>query len=359
MLLQEAANYPVETFVLDKEEECPAANLCHHFIKGNIQNCEDVYDFGKELDVITIEIESVNLEALKKLEGDGVRVYPRPAALRVIKNKILQKQFYDDHKIATPAWITVQHKTDLADAVSFFPAIQKLAEGGYDGRGVQFVKTAEDLPSGFDAPSILEKWIDIDKEIAVIVGINEKMETCIFPPVEMVFDPVLNLMDYQVCPAVISPEATALVKAIALDLVHHLRSPGLFAVEFFINKEGLVYVNETAPRVHNSGHHTIEGNYSSQYDILWRIMLGYPMGNTEMIMHSALVNLVGGKDYHGEAQYSGLHEVLAMNNAFVHLYGKKFTKPGRKMGHVTLLGNDQPALIERAHSIKKVLKVTV
>ncbi|MEJ7738170.1 MAG: 5-(carboxyamino)imidazole ribonucleotide synthase [Chitinophagaceae bacterium] len=357
MLLQEAANYPVETYVLENEEDCPAAHLCHHFVKGDINKYNDVYDFGKELDVLTIEIESVNLEALEKLETEGVKVYPRPSALKIIKNKILQKHFYTEHQINTPPFIIVQNRTELIRETSKLPAILKLSEGGYDGRGVQLLKTANDLQMGFDAPAVVEEWIDIDKEIAVIIGVNEEKQSAVFPPVEMIFDPVLNLLDYQVCPAGISEELMNQVKAIALKSVSFFHSPGIFAVEMFISKEGRLYVNETAPRVHNSGHHTIEGNYSSQYDMLWRILLGYPFGNTAIIEYSALVNLIGEKNAYGQARYCGLHEVLAMNNTFVHLYGKKLTRPGRKMGHVTLIGNDKQALMEKARSVKRVLKV--
>ena len=357
MLLQQAANYPVETFVMENDPKCPSAHLCHRFIKGDIRNFDDVYMFGKQLDAITIEIESVNVDALERLEAEGVKVYPKPSALRIIKNKILQKGFYKENEIPTAKYITLQDRAALELQSGLLPGVQKLAEGGYDGRGVQVIKTAADLVLGFDEPSILEELVNIHKEISVIIGINEKGDTALFPPVEMVFDPGLNLLDYQVCPATLTEKIRWRVEAIALKVARSLQSPGLFAVELLVDKEGIVYVNETAPRVHNSGHHTIEANYSSQYDILWRILLGYPMGNTETISNSALVNLVGEKDCNGNARYDGLNEVLGMQNAYVHLYGKKQTKPGRKMGHVTLLGNDTTDLIRKAQLIKSKLKV--
>lgn len=357
MLLQQAADYPVETYVMENDPECPAAHLCTHFVLGDIRNFDDVYHFGKNLDSLTIEIESVNVDALEKLEAEGVKVYPKPSALRIIKNKILQKDFYKKNEIPTAKYITLQDKAALELQPAFLPGVQKLAEGGYDGRGVQVIKTAKDLDLGFNGASILEELVNIHKEISVIIGINEKGDTALFPPVEMVFDPVLNLLDYQVCPATLTEKIRWRVEAIALKVARCLQSPGLFAVELLVDKEGIVYVNETAPRVHNSGHHTIEANYCSQYDILWRILLGYPLGNTETIRNSALVNLVGEKDCSGDVKYEGIKEVLAMENTYIHLYGKKQTKPGRKMGHVTLLGNDTTDLIRKVQLIKDKLKV--
>lgn len=357
MLLQEAANYPVETFVLESDPACPAAHLCHHFVKGDIRNFDDVYHFGKGLDVLTIEIESVNVEALEKLEAEGVKVYPTPAALRTIKNKILQKEFYKNNEIPSPAFKVIPDRQALNQHSDFLPAVHKLGEGGYDGKGVQVIKTTADIERGFDAPSVLEKMVDIDKEIAIIVAINEKGETALFPPVEMIFDPQLNLLDYQVCPAAISQKALWQAEAIALKVGRSLQSPGLFAVELFIDRNGGVLVNETAPRVHNSGHHTIEAHDSSQYDMLWRILLGYPLGTTKTLLPSALINLIGEKDYSGNVLYEGLEEVLKMEQTYVHLYGKVQTKPGRKMGHITLTGTDRLDLIRKAHVVKKTLRV--
>lgn len=357
MLLQQAANYPVETFVLENDRECPSAHLCHCFIKGDIQSFNDVYNFGKELDAITIEIEAVNIDALEKLEAAGVKIYPKPSALRIITNKILQKKFYTAHDIPTADYRILQNKEQLEQHATFFPAVQKLAEGGYDGRGVQVINTVADCILGFNAPGILEKLIYISKEISVIVAVNDKEETTLFPPAEMVFNLELNLLDYQICPARLSKEIIGKLDAIALKVVGSLKSPGLFAIEFLIDREETIYVNETAPRVHNSGHQTIEANYSSQYDALWRILLGYPFGNTDIVKHSALVNLIGEPNYQGNVKYEGLQEVLAMNNTYVHIYGKKQTKPGRKMGHVTLIGNDTNDLICKALGVKKLLRV--
>jgi 5-(carboxyamino)imidazole ribonucleotide synthase len=357
MLLQQAANYTVETYVLENDQECPAAHLCHHFVLGDIRDFDAVYNFGKNLDAITIEIENVNIDALEKLEAEGVKVYPKPAALRIIKNKILQKQFYADNEIPSPAFKIVQNKQELTNAQDWLPAVQKLGEGGYDGKGVQVLKTRNDFEHGFDAPSVVEKMVDIDKEIAMIVAVNAKGETALYPPVEMLFDPQLNLLDFQLAPAYIPERILWRVEAISLKVARSLKSPGLFAVELFVDRAGNVFVNETAPRVHNSGHHTIEAHYSSQYDMLWRILLGYPLGNTAAILPSSLVNLIGEKGHSGTVRYEGLDEVLKMDNVFVHLYGKKETKPGRKMGHVTVIANDKQELIHKANLVKRTLKV--
>jgi len=357
MLLQAAANYPVETYVLENDNDCPSAHLCHHFIKGDIRNFDDVYKFGKGLDAITIEIESVNVDALDKLEAEGVKIFPRPAALRIIKDKILQKQFYHDNEIPTSAFVVTANREELAKNEAFLPAVHKLGLGGYDGRGVQVIKTKEDISKGFDAPGILEKMIAIHKEIAIIVAVNDKGDYALYPPVDMVFDQYLNLLDYQISPADLAEKTFWKMEAIAISVVKKLKSPGIFAVEFFVDKQGEVFVNETAPRVHNSGHHTIEANYSSQFDMLWRLILGYPLGNTAHVVAASLVNLLGAEGYTGKAQYEGINEVLKMENVFVHIYGKRETKPGRKMGHITILGNEKQYLTRKAHIIKRTIKV--
>lgn len=358
MLLQAAANYPVETFVLENDNECPAAHLCHHFTKGDIKNFDDVYAFGKGLDAITIEIESVNTDALEKLEAEGIKVYPRPSVIKTIRNKILQKEFYKENEIPTSDFIVTQTLDELKEHIGYLPAVHKIGVGGYDGRGVQVIKTTADIEKGFDAPSILEKMVTIKKEIAQIVAINEKGETAIYPPVDMMFDPDLNLLDYQVSPADLPEKTLWKVEAISLAVVKALKSPGIFAVELFVDDQGDVYVNETAPRVHNSGHHTIEANYCSQFDMLWRIMLNYPLGNTDHIIPAAIVNLLGADGFSGEAVYEGLNEILQIENVFVHIYGKKQTKPGRKMGHVTILSKEKQELTHQANRIKNTLRVT-
>ncbi|HET9825629.1 MAG TPA: 5-(carboxyamino)imidazole ribonucleotide synthase [Chitinophagaceae bacterium] len=355
MLLQAAANYPVETYAMENDAECPAAHLCHHFTKGDIRNFDAVYEFGRTLDALTIEIENVNVEALKKLESEGVKIFPRPSVLTTTKNKILQKQYYQQYEIPTAEFVITHNLQELDSRKNFLPAVHKLGEGGYDGRGIQILETIEDVDKGFDKPSVLEKLVNIHKEIAQIIAINEKGETAIYPPVEMLFDPLLNLLDYQLCPADLDERTLWKVEAIALTVVRHFDSPGILAIEMFTDKNGEVFVNETAPRVHNSGHHTIEAHYSSQFDMLWRIMLGFPLGNPSMILPSIMINILGREGYSGPVAYEGLSEVLQMENAFVHLYGKKDTKPGRKMGHVTLLNRDKQDLLYKSKIIKRTL----
>ena len=357
MLLQAAANYTVETYVLENDPHCPAAHLCHHFIQGDITNFDDVYAFGKKVDVLTIEIENVNIEALEKLESEGVKVIPKPSAIKIIKNKIKQKGFYQVNEIPTSDFVVTHTKESLIHHHTFLPAVHKLGEGGYDGKGVQIIKTTDDFEKGFDAPSVLEKMVAIDKELAMIVAIAQDGSATLYPPAEMIFDPVLNLLDYQISPAILPEKVSWKAEAIALKLVKAFNSPGLFAVELFVTKEEEVFVNETAPRVHNSGHHSIEANYSSQYDMLWRIMLNYPLGNPDAILPSAIVNILGAEGHSGEAVYTNLNEVLSMDNVFVHLYGKSQTKPGRKMGHVTIMHTDYQDLRYKANKIKHTLKV--
>lgn len=357
MLLQAAANYPVETFVLEKDPECPAAHLCDHFTKGDITNFDDVYHFGKSLDAITIEIESVNIGALKKLESEGVKIYPRPAALEIIKNKVLQKNFYKEHQIPTSPFVITAKKEELHNHLNFLPAAHKLAVGGYDGRGVEILKNGKDVEKAFDEESVLEKLVSIKKEISIIVAVAVDGKTAIYPPVEMIFNKDLNLLEYQLSPANIGEKTLWKAEAVALAVVKNLESPGIFAVELFVDIDDNVLVNETAPRVHNSGHHTIEAAYSSQFDMLWRVILNYPLGSTKSIMNSAMVNLIGEENYKGEAKFQNLADVLQIENVFVHIYGKKETRPGRKMGHVTVLSNERQELIHVANKVKQLLKV--
>jgi 5-(carboxyamino)imidazole ribonucleotide synthase len=357
MLLQAAINYPVTVFLMEKELDCPSAHLCHHFIQGDITNFDAVYNFGKNLDALTIEIENVNIDALQKLENEGVKIYPNTSALKIIKNKILQKEFYKQNSIPTTEFVITQNKNELAQHYNFLPAVHKLAEGGYDGRGVELLKRKKDLEHGFDAPSILEKMVAIKKELAIIIAVNDDGENTLYPCVDMVFDHRLNMLLYQVSPADIAENTLWKAEAIALKVVKDLKSPGIFAVELFVDETENVWVNETAPRVHNSGHHTIEANFSSQFDMLWRIILNYPLGSTESILPAAIVNLVGDANCNGPVFYEGLNEIMKIENVFVHIYGKKETKPGRKMGHITIVSKEKQELIHQANRILQTVKV--
>lgn len=357
MLLQAAANYPVETHVLEADDDCPSAHLCRYFIKGSIRDFNTVYNFGKNLDAITIEIENVNIDALEKLEAEGVKVYPKPAVLRIIKNKAAQKKYYTQFSIPTSEYAILNSKQGISAHAHLLPAVHKLAEGGYDGKGVEMIDTVADAQKGFDGESVLERKVKIKKEIAQIVAVDNAGKTALYPPVEMVFNRDFNLLDYQLCPAEISQQVLWKIEAIALSLVRNFNSPGLFAVELFVDVNDDVLVNETAPRVHNSGHHTIEAHYSSQFDMLWRIILGYPLGNTKAILSSAMINLIGSEGHTGLAMYNGLEEVLKIDNAFVHIYGKTATKAGRKMGHITVMSNEKADLVHKANKIKSIIQV--
>lgn len=357
MLLQAAANYPVETHVLEADDDCPAAHLCRYFVKGNIRDFDTVYNFGKGLDAITIEIENVNIDALEKLENEGVKIFPKPSVLRIIQNKAAQKKYYTKHQIPTADYVIIQSASEIKNHPTLLPAVQKLAEGGYDGRGVQVIDKMEDAAKGFAEESVLEKKVAIKKEIALIVVVDQHGKTALYPPVEMVFNKDLNLLDFQICPADIMQNILWKTEAIAVSVVRNFHSPGIFAVELFIDEQNDVLVNETAPRVHNSGHHTIEAHYSSQFDMVWRIILDYPLGNTKPILSSAMVNVIGAEGHSGAAAYEGLQEVMQIENAFVHIYGKQQTKPGRKMGHITVLSNEKSDLVHKANKIRQLLKV--
>ena len=357
MLLQTAANYHVETFVLESGTNPPASSLCHHFVEGDIKDYDAVYRFGKLVDVLTIEIENVNLEALFKLEEEGLKIYPRPNALKIIKNKGLQKEFYKQHQIPTSAFHLINRKHELNSYFNFLPMAQKLRNGGYDGKGVEILRDETDFTKAFDAPCVIEKLVSIQKEISVMVAKNENGEVAVYPPVEMVFDPRYNLVDYLLSPAELTEAQVNLSQKIAVDVMNALESPGLFAVEMFLDTEGNILVNETAPRAHNSGHQSIEGNYCSQYEMQMRVLQNLPLGDTGSIKPSLMLNLIGEPNYSGAVKYQGTENVLKMKGVYIHLYGKHETKPGRKMGHVTILGEDKNDLLQKATFIKQELKV--
>ncbi len=357
MLLQSAANYHVETFVLESGVNPPASALSNHFVQGDIRDFNTVYKFGKQVDVLTIEIENVNLEALFKLEEEGLRIYPRPAALQIIKDKGLQKEFYKLHNIPTAPFRLIQRKHELNNHIGFLPVAQKLRSGGYDGKGVEILRDEEDFHKAFDAPCVIEKLVSIQKEISVIVARNAHGDTAVYPAVEMVFDPRYNLVDYLVSPAGLTEAQDDTARKIALAVLDALKSPGIFAVEMFLDTEGNILANETAPRAHNSGHQSIEGNYCSQYDMQMRVLQGFPLGDTHTIKPSLMLNLIGEPGFSGPVKYEGLNEVMAIKDVYIHLYGKHETKPGRKMGHVTILGDNTGELLQKAGTIKKTLKV--
>lgn len=356
MLIQAALSYDVDFYILDNDADCPCKDICHFFEKGSLLDFEMVYQFGKKVDILTIEIEHVNVDALARLEQEGVTVIPNASAIRTIQNKALQKIFYSQFQIPSADFIVTETIEKVKNHANFLPAFQKLQTLGYDGKGVMSLDLMN-IDSAFTAPSLLEKKVAIEKEISVIVAKNEQHQIAIFPVVECIYNEKYNLVDYLLSPASITEAQEARAKEIALSVVEQLQSPGIFAVELFLTKEGTILVNETAPRTHNSGHQTIEGNDSSQFDMQIRVLLNLPLGSTQNKAHSLMLNVIGDDNHSGEVMYKNLTAVLQMKNTYLHLYGKKETKPGRKMGHITLLGDDRNHLIESANEIKALLKV--
>ncbi len=356
MLIQAGIDYNLRFKVLDPDPNAPCKSLAE-FECGKLTDYDTVLSFAKDCDLITIEIENVNTAALKTLERMGKKIFPQPEVIEIIQNKRTQKQFYQSNKIPTADFILVNNKNDILSNKDFIPAVNKLGKEGYDGRGVQILRSPSDLNKSFDAPGLLEKLIDFEKEIAVIVARNEKGETSTFPPVELVFHPEANLVEYLFSPSQLSTTIADQAKSIAEHLVKSFNMVGLLAVEMFVTKEGKVLVNECAPRPHNSGHQSIEGNKTSQYHQHLRAILNMPLGDTEIISNSVMVNLLGEDGYEGVAKYSGLDECLALSGVNVHLYGKHITRPFRKMGHVTIIDNDIESLNRKANFVRQHLKV--
>ncbi len=356
MLIQAGLDLNLDFSVLDPDINSPCKSIAA-FDVGNLNDYETVLEFGKKCDLVTIEIESVNTEALKFLEKKGKQVYPQPHLIELIQNKRTQKQFFKDHNIPTADFVLVENQDDIRKNINFLPAVNKLAREGYDGKGVAIVKIEKDISNAFNAPGLLEKLIDFEKEISVIVARNEKGETASYPPVEMVFHPEANLVEYLFSPAQIVAEIAEQANRIALQLIERMELVGILAVEMFVTKDGQVLVNEIAPRPHNSGHQTIEANITSQYEQHLRAILNLPLGSTKTIQPSAMVNVLGQPGFSGVAIFEGLEDTLKVDGAFVHLYGKKETKPFRKMGHVTVMDEHIDSLKDKAKFIKENLKV--
>lgn len=353
MLIQEALKYDDQWFTLDPAKDAPCHGISN-FSQGDFKDYQTVLDFGEGKDVVSIEIEHVNVEALFELENRGVQVIPSPRIIQIIQQKILQKEFYQEHGIPSPKFQAVQSKSEI----NFdFPYVQKLNTGGYDGKGVQVIRSEEDLEKLWDEPSVIESLVDIDKELSVIVARSPKGEIAVFPVTEMLADPVLNLLDFNLCPSDISLDAASQIEEIAKQFLTAADSPGLFAIELFLDKKGKVWVNETAPRLHNAGHQTQEGNFNSQFEQMYRVLKNLPLANTKEKGYSGMLNLVGEQGYSGPVQYEGLDALLSRPSTYVHLYGKTETKPGRKMGHVNVVCESREELIKELLELKKVVRV--
>jgi len=357
MLIQAAIDLNTYVKVMDGDANAPCQYLAHEFTQGSLMDFDTVYQFGKTVDVLTIEIEHVNVDALVRLEAEGVKVYPQPAVIRIIQDKREQKQFYQKHGIPTADFVMTDNADDVARHIDFLPAFQKLGKAGYDGRGVQRLNSAADLQKAFTEPGLLEKAVDFQKELSVIVARTSTGEVETFPVVELVFHPEHNLVEYLFAPAELTAEVEKKVLSLARQVAEKLEIVGLLAVEMFLTKEGEVLVNESAPRPHNSGHHTIKANYTSQFEQHLRAVLGLPLGSTQTKVLAAMVNLLGEANYTGNVCYEGMEKVLALPGVYPHLYGKSVTKPFRKMGHVTILDSTLEALQQKVDFVRKTLKV--
>ncbi|MFQ5446266.1 MAG: 5-(carboxyamino)imidazole ribonucleotide synthase [Saprospiraceae bacterium] len=361
MLSLATHNWDLPTWILDASKDFPAGPVCSHFVEGSFKDYDDVYSFGKQVDVLTIEIEHVNTEALLQLEKEGLKIHPAPAQLCIIKDKGLQKQFYKTHDLATSPFRLFENKGAIRAAITngslSLPFVQKARTAGYDGSGVAVLKSAKDLDKLLPGPSLVEDLVDIEKELAVIVARNESGEVAAFPAVEMDFSPVANLVEFLMCPAGIDVAMGKAAENLAIAAIEAYGICGLLAVEIFYTKDGRLLINEVAPRPHNSGHHTIDSCYTSQYEQHLRAILNLPLGSTKMKTASVMVNLLGEPNHTGPVKYQGLEKCLSMEGVKVHLYGKKDTKPFRKMGHVTILDPDPAAAMAKAKRVKEILKV--
>ncbi len=356
MLIQSGIDLNIQFKVLDPDASAPCARISE-FTQGKLTDYDTLLNFGRDCDLLTIEIENVNVEALKQLVREGKKVFPQPEVIELIQDKRKQKVFYRLHQIPTAEFVLLDNKAEAKNHLSFLPAVNKLGKEGYDGRGVQIMRTENDLDKAFDAPGLLEKLIHFEKEIAVIVASNERGEVVSYPAVEMVFHPEANLVEYLFAPAQISDDVAMEADRIARHVIKELKMVGLLAVEMFVTKKGEVLVNEVAPRPHNSGHQTIEGNITSQYQQCLRAILNLPLGDTRITSPSAMINILGEDGYSGLAKYVGLEEVIHEKGVYIHLYGKKMTKPFRKMGHVTVIDQDAEELKRKAKLVKDKFKV--
>jgi 5-(carboxyamino)imidazole ribonucleotide synthase len=354
MLIQEALKYDDEFYTLDPASDAPCHNISY-FTQGNFNDYETVLNFGKDKDVVTIEIEHVNADALQELENQGIKVVPNAKIIKTIQQKILQKQFYQANDIPSPYFEVMDGSSD--EITMPLPFVQKMNTGGYDGKGVQVIRTEEDMKNLWVADSVLEKLVDIDKELSVIVAKNENGDTQTFPVTEMVADPKLNLLDFNICPVFLSEDIQNQIHSITEKFLNAVHSPGLFAIELFLDKEGKIWVNETAPRLHNSGHQSQEGNANSQFEQMYRVVKNLPLADTDTFTFSGMLNLVGAEGFSGKVIYEGMEDVLKLPKTYVHLYGKTETKPGRKMGHINVLADSREELMEKLVKVKAMVRV--
>jgi 5-(carboxyamino)imidazole ribonucleotide synthase len=361
MLLTETQKFDIHTSILDGNKNAPCAEICNTFVVGDLLDFDAVYNFGKTLDLLTIEIEKVNLDALDKLEEEGIAIYPKPKNLRIIQSKARQKNFYIDHQIPTAEFSHYAYLQELIHSyendIIDFPFVWKAARFGYDGNGVKIVRNIEDLENLPKVECITEKLIPFKNELAVIVARNATGEVSTYPVVEMEFHPEANQVEYVICPARINHKVAEKAREVALDVVSKLDFVGLLAVEMFQTVDDQILVNEVAPRPHNSGHYSIEASYTSQFEQHLRSILNLPLGNTASKLAGIMVNLVGAEGFSGDVIYENLNDILKIDGVTPHIYGKKETRPFRKMGHVTIVNADVDKAREIAQQVKETIRV--
>jgi 5-(carboxyamino)imidazole ribonucleotide synthase len=357
MLQEKALQYGVNLYFLDPDKECPCSIFSEYYTQGSFKNYEDVIAFGKDKDCITIEIEHVNIEALEYLENQGVEIVPNTRSIKMIQNKALQKQFYQDKNIpSSPFQIIENEQIENVDA-SLYPFFQKSQKDGYDGKGVQYIADVNDLNKQLGVSSILEKAVDIQKELAITVAVDSHKNIRLFPICEMVFDEKLNLVDYLLVPASISKEEENTINQIAKDFINAIDSKGLFSIEFFLTKNNEILVNEAAPRAHNSAHYTMEACNISQFEAQLQILLDLKLPEIILKSKASMVNIIGEDMYCGKPLIEGQDLFQIIPDFHFHLYGKKETKPGRKMGHITLLHQDLEQLKLNTEKVKSSFKL--
>ena len=361
MLLVETQKFDIYTSILDASPDAPCAQICNEFHQGDLHDFDTVYNFGKKVDVLTIEIENINIDALDRLEKEGLQILPKPKNIRIIQSKASQKNFYKDHNIPTAAYSHYAYLEELKhsfhNSIIEFPFVWKAARFGYDGTGVKIVRTFEDLENLPTGECIVEKLIPFKNELAVIVARNNNGEITSYPVVEMEFHPEANQVEYVICPARIDDSIAKKVKEVALRVADAFDFVGLLAVEMFQTQEDEILVNEVAPRTHNSGHYSIEASYTNQFEQHLRSILNLPLGNTESKVAGIMVNLVGAEGYTGDVVYENIDEILKIEGVTPHIYGKKITKPFRKMGHVTIVNKDIDIARKIAQQVKETIKV--
>jgi 5-(carboxyamino)imidazole ribonucleotide synthase len=361
MLLYTTRKFDIHTHVMDSSNEAPSKIACNEFTQGDLMNFDDVYNFGKQLDVLTIEIENVNVDALEALEKEGIKVYPASKTLRTIQNKAKQKLFYRDHNIPTADFTRFAYSSEIKDTIRHgglsLPFVWKSAQFGYDGMGVKIIKSEKDLEGLPNGECIAESLVPFKNELAVIVARNSIGEVKTFPVVEMEFHPEANQVEYVICPARIPETIAKKAEQVALKTANAFNHVGLLAVEMFQTQDDEILVNEVAPRPHNSGHHTIESCYTSQFEQHIRAILGLPLGETRNKVGGVMVNLVGAEGHTGNVKYKNIEKIMAFNGVTPHIYGKKQTRPFRKMGHVTIVHEEINKAREIAEKVKQTIEV--